>query len=108
MGLIIFTRDVFHLNSAIDQWICFIALEHFLFILKMILSVFIPDVPGIVENGLKWSARVRGEILWGKLSDIDKEREARNLVFEPLEYKRKYDLIEIADKTFSDYNKNDQ
>ncbi|CAG9311961.1 unnamed protein product [Blepharisma stoltei] len=107
MGLITFTRNVFHLNSAIDQWICFIALEHSLFILKMILSVFIPNVPGIVENGIKWSTRVRGEILWGKLSDIDKEREARNLVFEPLEYKRKYDLIEIADKTFTDYNKND-
>lgn len=99
-GLIIFTTDVFDFDRSTDRWICFIAIEHGLFVIKMIISAFIPDIPEDVNHGVKWSQRIRSEKLWGKFTDIDKEREIRNLVFTPIENKRKMRIEEVMSPHF--------
>ncbi|CAG9319982.1 unnamed protein product [Blepharisma stoltei] len=92
IALIIFTTDVFDFHSAADQWIAFIVVEHSLFALKFLISAYIPDVPEVVKKGVIWSNRVMNEKLYGKYSDVDKEREIRQLNFEPSANREKVEV----------------
>lgn len=83
-GIVIFTSDVFDISSGEMKWIIFILIEHGLFILKFLVSVYIPDVPEIARNGRTWCNRVMNEKLYGKLSDTDLERSQRNLSFKEI------------------------
>jgi Calcium-activated chloride channel len=81
IGIVLFTANSFDISDSSTKWIIFISIEHSLFVFKSLLSSYIPDVPQVVSDGIEWSKRVVDEKLYGKLSDIDKERTARNLKF---------------------------
>ena len=82
IAIVLFTADSFKISDSSSKWIMFLAIEHGIFILKSLLSAYIPDVSELVTKGLGWSQRVMNEKLYGKLSDIDKERALRNLRFD--------------------------
>ena len=81
IAIVIFTADSFHIHNESTQWLLFLSIERGIFILKFLISAYIPDIPSKVKDGLAWSERIVAEKLYGKLSDIDKERTLRNLKF---------------------------
>ena len=83
IGIVLFTADAFHISDTATKWIFFLAVEHGIFVLKFALSALIPDIPRKVKNGIVWSERIVNEKLYGRLSDIDKERVLRDLKFSP-------------------------
>lgn len=80
-GIIIFTTDIFDLNTTTEKWLYFMAIEHFLLIFKIILARIIPDVPPVVQKGLIWSNRIAKERIYNKVSDVDEQRQINNLTF---------------------------
>ena len=82
IGIVLFTANSFEIQDASSKWIFFLVIEHGIFVLKFLLSAYIPDVSELVKDGLVWSERVMNEKLYGKLSDTDKERAMRNLRFD--------------------------
>jgi hypothetical protein len=80
VAIMIFTAHVFDTDLT-NKWLIFIYIEHGLFLFKFLLSQIIPDRPYLVDQGLKWQKRVLNERMYNKLSDTDKEREARGLKF---------------------------
>ena len=81
VGIIIFTTNVFELDSDRDKWLLFLILEHALITLKFMIAGIIPNKPKIVKNGLEWSERIVNERLYGRLTDLDKARKGRDLTF---------------------------
>lgn len=47
-GIIVWTATVFD-DSDSDKWIAFLVIEHVLFVLKYLLSAYIPDMPYLVN-----------------------------------------------------------
>jgi len=83
-ALICFTAGVF--DDGLDKkWLAFLIIEHALFVLKYLISAYIPDMPTLVANGKTWSERVVDEKIYLKLSDQVQERKAKNLHFEQTE-----------------------
>lgn len=84
IGLIIFTTNVFELDSTHSKWLLFIILEHGIILGKYLIAFAIPDVPLRVQDGLKWSQRIVNERLYGKLCDADRAKQLKELELEPI------------------------
>lgn len=96
-ALIIFTTDVFDFKTAKEQWIWFLVIEHLLIIFKLVVSVYIPNTPYKVKQGIEWSERVMNEKLFNRQFDSDAERKQRNLHFKPDEGKRNISMEELLE-----------
>lgn len=80
-GIIVFTSDIFHLNTYKEKMLYFLIIEHALIIIKIIVARIIPDIPSVVKDGLIWSNRVARERIYNKVSDVDEQRQRFNLKF---------------------------
>ena len=65
VGLIMFTSHVFSCDIH-TAWLRFLLLEHSFIILKLVISMVIPDEPQVVRFGLMWSNRKAGEQMYEK------------------------------------------
>lgn len=68
-ALIIFTTNVFGLETILGKWMTFIIIEHILVSGMYFIDVLIPDTPTIVKNGITWSNHYVEEKLYGRASD---------------------------------------
>jgi len=98
IAIILFTTDVFDFSSTGKRWVCFLVLEHLLFAAKLLISAAIPDCPSKVTQGLNWSKRIANEKVYGRLSDVDKERSMRQLEFVPLEERHLTSMSEVINE----------
>lgn len=95
IGVIVFTANAFEIEDPNSKWICFVMFEHSLFIIKYLISAYIPDAPKKVIDGVTWSERIIREKLYGKLTDIEMEREARKLHFQPVDREKFHKFEEL-------------
>lgn len=94
VAILVFTNNVFDLDNRADQWLVFFVLEHCLILVKAAINMYIPNIPQEVQQGQKWGERVVNEVLYGKISDIDKMIELRNLRFSQSEG---YKIVGVSD-----------
>lgn len=80
-GIIVFTSDIFHLNTYREKMLYFLVIEHILILFKIVLARIIPDVPTKVKDGLVWQNRVSRERIFNKVSDVDEQRHRFDLFF---------------------------
>ncbi|OMJ92465.1 hypothetical protein SteCoe_4807 [Stentor coeruleus] len=81
IGIIIFTTDVLEIEESTYKWLVFMMFEHAILFFKVSVSLLIPDVPDQIMEGKSWGSRVVNERLYGKVADIEKVCEIRNLRF---------------------------
>ena len=84
-GILIFTTNVFDTETTEEQWAYFIVLEHILLLFRFYISGKVPETPKTVTEGLYWGERIANERIYGKSTDVDKQKELRNLKFSPIE-----------------------
>jgi hypothetical protein len=80
-GIIVFTSDIFRLNTYKEKILYFLVIEHILIFFKIILARIIPDVPSKVRDGLCWQNRISRERIFNKVSDVDEQRHRYGLFF---------------------------
>lgn len=80
-GIVVFTSDIFHLNTYKEKMLYFLVIEHTLLLIKIIVARIIPDMPSRVKDGLMWSNRIAREMIYNKVSDVDEQRQRFNLKF---------------------------
>jgi hypothetical protein len=95
LGVLIFTAGAFKIDDTNEKWILFMVLEHAIIVLKSLIMAFIPDMPKKVADGIVWGERVVNEKLYGKLADIDLERNMRNLDFKAVEEERIFRFADL-------------
>lgn len=81
IGIIIFTTDVLEIEDGTYKWLVFMIFEHAILFFKISVSLLIPDIPEQVSEGKAWSSRIVNERLYGKVADIEKVCQIRNLRF---------------------------
>jgi len=72
VGLILFTSNVFSLGTD-KAWLDFLILEHIFILLKLVISMVIPDQPTMVKYGLMWSNRKAEEQMYARKEAVDGE-----------------------------------
>lgn len=82
-ALVMFTANIFHFEEEQTtlKWILFLLIEHGLIVFKLLLAVYIPNIPTKVKLGLIWSQRIVNERLFNRLTDTDQERTLQKLKF---------------------------
>ncbi|OMJ66817.1 hypothetical protein SteCoe_36201 [Stentor coeruleus] len=81
IGIAVFTTDVLEIEESAYKWVTFLLFEHVILFFKVLASFLIPNVPYKVDTGKTWSSRMVNERLYGKVADVEKVREIRNLHF---------------------------
>jgi hypothetical protein len=82
VGLILFTSEMFALGTD-KAWMDFLILEHVFVVLKLVISMVIPDQPTTVKHGLMWSDRKAQEQMFAK-----KEIASGEIKYEVLKFAR--------------------
>ena len=83
-GILIFTTNVFDTDTNEMQWAYFIVLEHLLLLFRFCISGKVPGTPKTVTHGLYWGERIANERIYGKSTDVDVQKELRDLKFSPI------------------------
>lgn len=92
VAIVIFTTNVFDGLDNGEKWLMFVVIEHVMIALKLLIAAYTPNkstgkIYLVMKNGTIWAYRIANERLYGKLSDVDKERKERNLEYnKPQEY----------------------
>jgi len=82
-AILVFMTGVFETDNKYYKLIIFILIEHFILMVMFSLKFFVSDMPENVVKARIWGRRIINERIFNQPTDIDEQRELRNLHFKP-------------------------
>ena len=95
IAVLTFTANAFRFDNDKDKWICFIFVQNGFFLLKTLIRAAIGDMTENTRDGIIWCDRMVNEKLYGKIRDVDLERQTRQLHYVTIGEDRAFRLDEV-------------